>query len=53
MESIVAKVKEVISADAEKKDAARKEDELSISTGGKEAGENSQSSSVSNNVNKD
>ncbi|CAF5034216.1 unnamed protein product, partial [Rotaria magnacalcarata] len=29
MESIVAKVKEVISADAEKKDAARKEDELS------------------------
>ncbi|CAF3953132.1 unnamed protein product, partial [Rotaria magnacalcarata] len=53
MESIVAKVKEVISADAEKKDAARKEDELSTSTGGKEAGENSQSSSVSNNVNKD
>ncbi|CAF4575755.1 unnamed protein product [Rotaria socialis] len=53
MESIVSEVKEVLSGDAEKKDAARKEDELSTSTGRKEAAEKSQTSSVPNNVNKD
>ncbi|CAF3240868.1 unnamed protein product [Rotaria socialis] len=53
MESIVSEVKEVLSGDAEKKDPARKEDELSTSTGRKEAAEKRQTSSVPNNVNKD